>query len=517
MLRMTPTSSAARKAPQARWNPAKAGERAQASRRAIVMRSSSNEPSTSTKTSASPPPPPPILAKTAVVGHVVPFREAATKNRRVIAPKGFPTLVVLPGFGNAAEDYFSPPPTAAAEEERREEEDKGKGAFSSLWSSLFFSSSFSTSSNSFESDDDALLVASASFRPPPPAPPPSPSLASALEARGFSVAVVPVRRSDWFRVARCAVDPAYWKGEAEPETGKRRKGRGEGGSPFSSREKERERGREERKFSKKKKTKKTQKKTSLSTAYGWYLDLAERVVEEAALANSSGVVLLAHSAGGWLGRALVGRSDGNKKSSKSSSSSSSSSSQLRKRVRALCTLGTPHAHNKASCVTGGALAKVNERWPGAFYSSSSSEGENELGIRYVAVAGRAVVGDVSAPRGTAARAAAAAYSQVAGGDGHGVAGDGMITFFFFSFLFGSSFFRQKKTHFLLPRKNANNEQGSSRSPPRRSPGPRTWSSTEFSTRREEVSKRALRNRGGLGKRKLSTFGFARSSRKWETN
>ena len=97
-------------------------------------------------------------------------------------------------------------------------------------------------------------------------------------------------------------------------------------------------------------------------------------------------------------------------------------------MRALCTLGTPHAHNEASCVTGGALARVNELWPGAFFS----EGEGGEGagsserIRYVAVAGRAVVGDAFAARGTAARAAAAAYAQVAGGDGHGVAGDGVV-------------------------------------------------------------------------------------------
>lgn len=137
-------------------------------------------------------------------------------------------------------------------------------------------------------------------------------------------------------------------------------------------------------------------------------------------------MLLAHSAGGWLGRALVGRERGGP--------------AVRDRVRALCTLGTPHAHNEAArCVTGGALARVNELWPGAFFSAAAPPRAEEGGrdgdggtgtegagtsIRYVAVAGRAVVGDAFAPRGTAARAAAAAYAQVAGGDGHGVPGDG---------------------------------------------------------------------------------------------
>ena len=97
-------------------------------------------------------------------------------------------------------------------------------------------------------------------------------------------------------------------------------------------------------------------------------------------------------------------------------------------------------------MTGGALARVNERWPGAFFSTDGGddgdgdedeyEAAESVRIRYVAVAGRAVVGDAFAPRGTAARAAAAAYSQVAGGDGHGVAGDGaLFLFFLFHFFF----------------------------------------------------------------------------------
>lgn len=74
---------------------------------------------------------------------------------------------------------------------------------------------------------------------------------------------------------------------------------------------------------------------------------------------------------------------------------------------------------------------MNELWPGAFFSPERRGGGEgaefeDVKIRYVAVAGRAVVGDAFAPRGTAARAAAAAYAQVAGGDGHGVAGDGVV-------------------------------------------------------------------------------------------
>ena len=350
----------------------------------------------------------------------MPFRASLVTAKRVSAPPNSPVIVIFPGFGNAAEDYTSPPPPPSPEEEEEEE----KSPLSSLLSSFLSSSSDSEGEEgegtaSVDGDSD-LVVASS----------PPPSLSSALAARGFSVSVVPLKRSDWLRVARCAVDPAYWRGEAEPET-----------------------------------------------AYGWYLDLAERAVEEAASANpsGSGVVLLAHSAGGWLGRALLGRWAGDP--------------PARKRVRALCTLGTPHAHNEtARCVTGGALARVNELWPGAFYSSTSSSSEEEKGdgdgkeeeensdIRYVAVAGRAVLGDVFAPRGTLARAAAAAYSQVAGGDGHGVAGDGkgFLSFIFFGSRFPTRKLKKKRkklTLSFLPlsASNLNEKKNRSRPPVRRDP------------------------------------------------
>lgn len=165
-------------------------------------------PSNETKTS---PTAPASAASAAVVGQILPFR-AAPAARRVSAPPNAPTIVILPGFGNAAEDYceISPPPSEAESKDEKE----GLSPFSSLLSSLFASSEENNSSDDSDGDDSALAVAT----PPPPPPPPPSTLASALEARGFAVAVVPVKRSDWLRVARCAVDPAYWRGEAEPET-----------------------------------------------------------------------------------------------------------------------------------------------------------------------------------------------------------------------------------------------------------------------------------------------------------
>ena len=143
----------------------------------------------------------------------------------------------------------------------------------------------------------------------------------------------------------------------------------------------------------------------MSSAYGWYLRAAADAVAAAAAASPSGrVVLVGHSAGGWLGRALLGRE-----------------AAARAAVAGLVSLGTPHAPpgGGARCPTGGALASVCAHFPGAAFAGE--------GILYVAVAGLAVRGDAAAARGSAARAAAAAYATVAGEDsGHGVLGDGVV-------------------------------------------------------------------------------------------
>ena len=211
------------------------GRSAKHQRRApmLLRRAASNETSTSTSpASASPastsPAAPPTTAISAVVGQILPFRASPAGARRVSAPSDFPTIVILPGFGNAAEDYTSSIPTISSPREEEEEEEKGRSSpLSSLLSSLFPpppspSSSAPEAEAAGEGGEAAASLDSeslAALSPPLPLPPPpQPSLAAALESRGFSVAVVPVRRSDWFRVARCAIDPAYWRGEAEPET-----------------------------------------------------------------------------------------------------------------------------------------------------------------------------------------------------------------------------------------------------------------------------------------------------------
>jgi len=154
-------------------------------------------------------------------------------------------------------------------------------------------------------------------------------------------------------------------------------------------------------------------------------------------------------------------------------------------VAAVVTLGTPHTPpapgSGARDVTGGALSWVNEHWPGAYFGKNGpggdgggakgqqqqEEAQQQEGhgrgpprrrpVVYVAVAGRAVVGApsapaapaaapsspgaaapsspissaapapvVPAPRGSPPSYARSAYAAVAGGDGAGVVGDGVV-------------------------------------------------------------------------------------------
>ena len=98
------------------------------------------------------------------------------------------------------------------------------------------------------------------------------------------------------------------------------------------------------------------------------------------------VLVIGHSAGGWLARAALG--DGSWFSEESANKSANGEVRASDRVRALITLGAIHkppAGNAASsCVTRGALAYLEERHPGAFLAKE--------GIAYVSVGGDAILG-----------------------------------------------------------------------------------------------------------------------------
>ena len=86
-------------------------------------------------------------------------------------------------------------------------------------------------------------------------------LRSCLERRGLLTFVVPVKRSDWLRV---------FVGILLDDDARAGNGTARG-------------------------------------AYGWYLDLTKTAIEESFVATGQAAILIGHSAGGWLGRAVLER------------------------------------------------------------------------------------------------------------------------------------------------------------------------------------------------------------------
>eukprot|EP00968_Pinguiococcus_pyrenoidosus_P016245 scaffold1541_cov256-Pinguiococcus_pyrenoidosus.AAC.33 len=178
---------------------------------------------------------------------------------------------------------------------------------------------------------------------------------------GLDAFVVPVQRRDWFRVfLKGARSRDFWAGSAAPDV-----------------------------------------------AFDWYLDQVRTTVAQ--VVESTGadeVVLVAHSAGGWLGRcALARQEDGRPTKEKALP------------VSTLVTLGCPHVVGAgADDQTRGAVRWVNEVLPGCFHED----------VSYITVAGTAVTGDSSAARETLERYAAGSYGMLLGGDGDKVVGDGVV-------------------------------------------------------------------------------------------
>jgi hypothetical protein len=139
---------------------------------------------------------------------------------------------------------------------------------------------------------------------------------------------------------------------------------------------------------------------------------------------------MGHSAGGWLGRAFLGGAKGSgvtggvtsdaaasglmSSDSYSSDDEAAAARRPHPAVASLITLGTPQrpaarrgSPGAARDVTGGALGWVDESWPGAAFAGD--------GVRYLAVAGRAVRGCAEAAKAkerTLPGYAHAAYVQV---------------------------------------------------------------------------------------------------------
>lgn len=165
------------------------------------------------------------------------------------------------------------------------------------------------------------------------------SLVAALEKRGFNsknIYTLPIKRFDWIRVATGLFDPNFYTGNCSP--------------------------------------------TGLS--YGWYIKRLKETVDKAYNAcGNEKVLLIGHSAGGWLARAAMG--DGNW----SNNDMEKNTIRTADRIRCLVTVGSIHKDpsNPATCVTKGALMNTNRLYPGAFLKND--------GIGYVSVGGYAFKGD----------------------------------------------------------------------------------------------------------------------------
>lgn len=191
-------------------------------------------------------------------------------------------------------------------------------------------------------------------------------LQAVLARRGAgAVSVVPIVRTDWVNVAKGAADLKFIAGDAQPE----------------------------------------------GPAFRWYLQKAQLTIERAVAARraqaghsevDARVVLIGHSAGGWLARALL---------------AVAGDAWASEHVRGIATLGAPHASPPATVPdqTRGTIPNVNRRAPGAYYASN--------GTFYVTVTSNRVVGDAAGD--AAARNAFTSYQLVLG-EGQGVAGDGFV-------------------------------------------------------------------------------------------
>jgi pimeloyl-ACP methyl ester carboxylesterase len=133
--------------------------------------------------------------------------------------------------------------------------------------------------------------------------------------------------------------------------------------------------------------------------YGFYLARVRKQIKEIE-SRGRKVVLVGHSAGGWLVRRIVGEEEA---------------------VLGLVSLGTPHFPASMNCATRGALRKYDTDLPGAYFKGR--------GKFYVTVGGTAVKAAAGAEKGDPAYFATDAYLAVTGRNREsidGTVGDGVV-------------------------------------------------------------------------------------------
>lgn len=165
-----------------------------------------------------------------------------------------------------------------------------------------------------------------------------------LQQRGWNtVKVLPVNRTDWFQVFTNGLwDWQFWQNRA----------------------------------------------SATRPAFGWYLHLMSLAIRKND-ADDDDIVLIGHSAGGWLARAAMGYycsllSINNKKAG----------------VVGLVTLGTPHLPPPPEVMdmTRGALRITNQDFPGAYYDEryNKDNNNNNTDVFYLTVIGNSITGQQTA-------------------------------------------------------------------------------------------------------------------------
>lgn len=176
-----------------------------------------------------------------------------------------------------------------------------------------------------------------------------------LARRGFDdVSIVELPRWEWIRVAGGLFDIDFWFNKQRPE----------------------------------------------SRAYGWYVERARRTILAASKrAGGARVLVIGHSAGGWLARATLGQ--GAWEVAAQAEGEAYITVNAREAICGLVTLGAPHFPPPAGsppCATRGALACCDEEMPGAYLANTGSGLiDPSAGIVYVTVAGTAQISDPIPP------------------------------------------------------------------------------------------------------------------------
>ena len=191
-------------------------------------------------------------------------------------------------------------------------------------------------------------------------------LVNVLQSRGIkNVFVVPIRRTDWLNILWGIFKPDFWRGECRP-----------------------------------------------LDLFRFYCNQVDVTVRHARMSTGNPVILVGHSAGGWLGRAILSDGFWMKDIDNNDHGNQTRSTEL---VAGLVSLGSPHYPPvaNASDMTRGAIRHVDFHYPGAFLSGSIKK-ESTDRIFYVTVGGAAVLGNSTADRGSASKFAANSYLQVTG-------------------------------------------------------------------------------------------------------